>query len=509
MKAAIRCERALATVLSAATGRRAAVALAALLTLACLLTRLGTTPITRSAEQRCDTVARHMVETGEWLVPIEDGAPRLQKPPLFYWAAAAAAAPSGELTRFALRLPSVLAAVLLLGLVFTWGRSLGGFDGGALAGVALLEMAQYWSLARQGVAEMMLVLFSTAALFVFDRIYWGGRRRLLPLFFLASLLAFLAKATTALLLIGLPVALQLALDRRLTRALRRDVLGWAALCACACLAWYAAVLALVPGAWSTLREALLLPLGLTKSVGSAAHVRPIWYFLPLLPGLASPAVWVAPLLLARAPGGARPVLADPRTRFLLIAFAAILLAFSAFPMKQKHYTLPLLPLLALCLGATLQRLALARRDLLLRVVRGLGTAMLVLAPPIAAGFALHLRVAAEGPVALVLAVPAFVLLVGALGFAAGRSGSLRTFAAASLLYCMATFTTFEASVDVWRDRFEEGEVDPASEAGLRWQRLFSDYPPLRRFYRAREWPRESHAIPRRAQPDSESDDQIE
>src|ERR1041385_2311092 len=54
--------------------------------------------------------AREMLETHQWLVPTNDGIPRLHKPPLLYWAIAVSLKIFG-LTAAAVRLPIALAMV--------------------------------------------------------------------------------------------------------------------------------------------------------------------------------------------------------------------------------------------------------------------------------------------------------------------------------------------------------------------------------------------------------------
>jgi 4-amino-4-deoxy-L-arabinose transferase-like glycosyltransferase len=389
--------------------------------------------------------------------------------------------PSGEVSRFALRLPSALAAFALVAVVYAWGVSLGGFASGAVGALALLQMAQFWSLGRRGVAEMPLALFATSALFVFDRIYWGGRRALLPLFFLFVAAGFLAKATVALLLIALPIGVQLALDRSLGRALRRDVAAWAALCAVACLAWYAVVLTLVPGAWPILREAMLLPLGLVRSSSAAPHVKPFWFYLPLLVAAASPALLLAPLALTRA-ARSREIFDSPRRRFPLVGIASLLLAFTAIPMKQKHYLLPLLPALALALGTLVSELA--RRDAapLRRWIYILATWQLAFAPAVAFALGLHLQLAGEGPAALPFAVGALVLLCGGLAFAAARRDHLRAFAAATLLASLTVIAVHEWSIRAWRDRFQTDGAARIEREADGFARAFALHPWLRRLY---------------------------
>src|SRR5947199_3648130 len=85
--------------------------------------RLGGTPRLDPDEPVYGQIAREMVKTGHWLTPHLAGRPWFDKPPLFYWASAAAMAVLGP-TELAARLPSALAAVLLAGLVFVLGRRL-------------------------------------------------------------------------------------------------------------------------------------------------------------------------------------------------------------------------------------------------------------------------------------------------------------------------------------------------------------------------------------------------
>src|ERR671939_1094138 len=87
--------------------------------------RLGATPLLDPDEPVYGQIAREMVRSGNWLTPHLAGRPWFDKPPLFYWASAAAMALLGP-TELAARLPSALAAVLLMALVFAVGQRLFG-----------------------------------------------------------------------------------------------------------------------------------------------------------------------------------------------------------------------------------------------------------------------------------------------------------------------------------------------------------------------------------------------
>src|ERR1700733_3324408 len=57
-----------------------------------LLTAIGAPPVSRTQEARVLETARQMLGAGPhgWLIPMLNGHPRLEKPPLCYWMAAIA-----------------------------------------------------------------------------------------------------------------------------------------------------------------------------------------------------------------------------------------------------------------------------------------------------------------------------------------------------------------------------------------------------------------------------------
>jgi len=232
-----------------------------------LFTNLAGEPRGRISERRCVAVVKTMVQTGDWLVPYLGGKPRLAKPPLFYWTGASTATLLGDTGPIAVRLPSAVAALALLVLLIHWGRTLGGPLEGLAAGAAFVAMLQVATSGRRGDAEMLLALFCTAALFAFDRLY--ARRRTVDFVGFGALagLAFLTKATAVLLTVAGPIVVFLALRRELREAATKRPLLALAIAAAIGLSWYAAILALVPGAWHSFVGDLLLPLGNEASRG--------------------------------------------------------------------------------------------------------------------------------------------------------------------------------------------------------------------------------------------------
>src|SRR5512142_2506423 len=103
---------------------RAAVVLLALV-FALLAFRLGSLPLVGPDEPRYARVAVEMHRAHDWVRPTLAGAPWLEKPPLYYWLASAAYSVLGE-TETAARLPSVMAALLLVGTTALVGARLFG-----------------------------------------------------------------------------------------------------------------------------------------------------------------------------------------------------------------------------------------------------------------------------------------------------------------------------------------------------------------------------------------------
>lgn len=318
--------------------------------------KLGEERIWRASEERCNAVVNEMFRSGDWLVPRLGPAepPRLQKPPLFYWAATAAAKIAGGPSVVALRSVSLLAGLGLALSVFLWGRSLGGFACGIASTLSLAAVALFVVRSRYGDIEPLLALTSTLSLAIFERLWQTRQAWLLPVLAICVALAFLTKATAAVLTIGVPIGVWLALHRSLRLALRPRVLAWVAVSAAAALSWYVVILVHVPGAMDNLLGFALEPVGAARVVDSAAHTEPWFYYLLRFPVQALPASLLLPWLVRDAVR-TRFWRADDRVRFIATSLVAIITAWSLIPQKQMHYLLSLAPLYALLCGVFVTR----------------------------------------------------------------------------------------------------------------------------------------------------------
>ncbi|MBM3984971.1 MAG: phospholipid carrier-dependent glycosyltransferase [Planctomycetes bacterium] len=445
---------------------------------AVLLGSLGAPPVHREAELRVQRVTGNMLASGDWLVPrLEAGEPRLQKPPLYYWLAAGSAALLGD-GSFALRLPAAAASLVLVLLAFAWGRARGGARTGLLAAALVACMPGVTQFGRLGVAETLLAATSVGALAAFDADRAAGRAAGW-LGVACFALALLAKATAALLVVGLPIALVLASEGRARLLLTRRALALALLALLPALAWYVAVLVRVPGAREALASFALLPFGvrLPEAAGNAAHLRPFWSHGVHLVTLIAPLAAFLPLLLRRA-WRTRGWRDQPGLRLAALACAGPFVAFSLIPQKQDHYLLPLLVPLALLLADTLEDACRPEQG------RGWRATAAIVASLVAGGGLLLVEVAREAFAARPAACLTLALGCAILGAFLVRQAwfsRLLPFAGGLAAGTLACMLYWYGVVDVERQRLDAGVV--GAEELSHWRDVTREHPALGGLFR--------------------------
>jgi 4-amino-4-deoxy-L-arabinose transferase-like glycosyltransferase len=298
-------------------------------------------------EGRNAEVAREMSQTNDYVVPHLDGLPYLDKPVLYFAAAALSMEVLGP-GEAAARLPALLATLATLALVGWFARRRWGAEAGWLAGIALATMPMVAAYARTTIFDSTLSFFTTAAIlsFALDRpvIAWaaigaGGVTKG-PIAILIPLAALVPWA----LLTGLPL---------------RRLFPWRglALFALVALPWFCAVTARIPEFphYAFVRETFE-----RMTTRSFHRTAPVWYYLPILPVAAFP--WIVPVL-ARLRSGrvrwawlARTVNVNARDPLLLACWVlGPLVFFSLNQSKLPQYVLPLMPALALAAARSLSR----------------------------------------------------------------------------------------------------------------------------------------------------------
>lgn len=157
--------------------------------------------------------ARQIRQSGDWLIPRFNDVPFIRKPPLQMWLAAAASylvdPPDMDppVSVLAARLPSALACILTVLVVYGLGRSMFGQRVGLLAGAIAACCGASLFFSHNAQAEMLLTFFTTASLACFYKAIANptSRRRYLVCFYLMLSLGMLTKAPLPLALVGLPL----------------------------------------------------------------------------------------------------------------------------------------------------------------------------------------------------------------------------------------------------------------------------------------------------------------
>ncbi|MEO6235641.1 MAG: glycosyltransferase family 39 protein [Vicinamibacterales bacterium] len=120
--------------------------------------RLGYASLMDPDEAHYAQLTREMLQAGNWLVPLLDGIPFIDKPVLFHWLQGAAITILGE-SEFAARLPTGLAAVALFGIVRWVGVVLFGATVGEWGAIMFATVPATFALASIGLLDMVYTTF--------------------------------------------------------------------------------------------------------------------------------------------------------------------------------------------------------------------------------------------------------------------------------------------------------------------------------------------------------------
>ena len=378
----------------------------ALLFFGCVLFHIAGTwslPLIDRDEPRFAEASREMIQRGDYVVPYFNDQPRLDKPPLTYWAQTVSYRIFGQ-NDFAARFPSAVAAALLAITIPVRGLRIGGERVGWRAAIIFTLCLQTFIHAKAAVADMWLVLFVSTA-------HWSGLELLRDgltkneppstkiqhpisrwwFFFYVSLaLGFLAKGPIAwvpLLTVASTIfyAPNLQLGRRFKFA--RGILLMLAVIA----AWA------IPAFIQTHGEFLRIGIGrhvIGRSLGAMeGHGwNSLGGYLLLLP------FYFVTVFVSFFPWSIKlPALLkrlwherDNVDRYLFSGIAIIFIIFSVIKTKLPHYTLPAFGLLALLLARHWPESAAASRRRVFATVAvttaAIWIAMALVIPPLVARF---------------------------------------------------------------------------------------------------------------------------
>ncbi len=311
-------------------------------------------PLLDPDEGRYAEIPREMVATGDWITPRLDGLKYFEKPPLQYWASAAAYSMFG-FSEWTARLWTVGLAFLCLPMVFAWTSRLFGQAAG-FAAMATLAVSPYYELvAHLNLLDAGFTFWLTGAIFAFTLAqctpeHSPRERRWMLVAWLAAALAVLSKGIVVGVLAGGSLVVYSLVERDMRTWRRLHILPGLALFLVVTAPWFIAVSARNP----SFLHFFFVHEHFARFL-TAVHKRtePWWYFLGLL--LIGVLPWLA--VVARACANAW-LETDQRhqfkpLKFLLIFSGIILVFFSISESKLAPYILPMFPALAAIVGARL------------------------------------------------------------------------------------------------------------------------------------------------------------
>lgn len=415
---------------------RAAVLLLALLALFVGVDNMQR-PLAHPDEGRYSEISREMAASGDWVTPRLNGIKYFEKPPLQYWASAAAFTllGEGELTA---RLYTALCGLLALFAVGFTARRLAGDDSALLAVGVLLSSPYFLGLAGVVTLDMGLTAWTTVAVCAFLLAAAGpegGRRRWMLVAWAGMALAVLSKGLIGIVFPAAAIFLHCLVNRDWRLLARLEWLRGTTLFLAITAPWFVLVSFANPEFPHFFFVHEHFERFLTRS-----HRReePWWYFWPIL--LVGFLPWMFAVATAAAEGWRREAAGGPFPwrRFALLWTASVMVFFSASGSKLPAYILPVFPVFALVLGDWLARAPATR----------LWKPVALVAPLVVAGIAVgwgapdrsenawtrELYADARPWIAAGLALLAFTLAAAAAGLRAGRKwGPLAAIVAAAVL----------------------------------------------------------------------------
>lgn len=333
---------------------------------AVLLPGIGSRDLWNPDEPRYAEVAREMLleprAIEHFLVPRLNGERYDQKPPLHFWNIALFGALRGGVDEVAARLPSLVAGIGSVLVVFALASRLFDRKTAWLAAPIFLTSALVMWNGRVGQIDMTLTFLELLAILFWARGRpWTRERPSAPddpaprpgshlanlLFFACLGLATLAKGPVGLIVPLLAVVAWLAFERDRAGVaelrLGRGLLLWAAIV----LAWFG------PAVWiagQSYFDALILDQTVSRYAEATYHPRPWHYYFRTLPGTFAPWTLLAPVTVYAAfrishrESAGREARA---VRFLLIWIASTFVFFSVSGGKRTVYLLALAAPLAM------------------------------------------------------------------------------------------------------------------------------------------------------------------
>jgi 4-amino-4-deoxy-L-arabinose transferase-like glycosyltransferase len=310
--------------------------------------RLGDKDMWDGLESEAAVAGWDMLETGRILVPHILDQPIIDnRPPGAWWLIAASYKLTGVRNTWTARLPSALAALICILLVYAMGRRAASARAGFLSALILMGMLYFVLLGRTSQQDMLLTLATTLCLWAFWRSLDNNESvfRFVLAFQIFLGFGVLMKGPAVVINIFCSLAAYVLYSR-----CWRDI-KWVSFIVtlpvslCLSLWWYIYVWIERP----SLRDVLVNRFTDQSSI----HVEAFYFYFLRLPELLGPVLFFLPLL----PIGwmkASPTQRRGPLGLFLISAVTMFFVYCLFASKRTHYLVPLLPALSLAFGLLIE-----------------------------------------------------------------------------------------------------------------------------------------------------------
>jgi 4-amino-4-deoxy-L-arabinose transferase-like glycosyltransferase len=306
---------------------------------------LGSIDLMSLNEGRRALAIQEMVSSSDWLLPHLNGELYLTKPPLLYWLSSSLALIWG-VNEWTLRLPSALAAIAVLWMVYRYTYKQSGQWAALFSVQILVANLGFAMLGRRAEIEMLLTALCVGSLLsALQYIQYQTSKNWIYLSYFLLALALMTKGPLVLLLVTLPLLVAAIYTKNLhIKTVLLNWRGWMIFIVVG-LAWYALVtLQLGINIWATIAKRDMLE----KMQSDSA--KPV---LSYLGWITVDFMFLITLFLVRSKESFKQQLQQPHQFILLIAAALPFIIFSLFSNKHAKYLLPIYPIITILLAIKL------------------------------------------------------------------------------------------------------------------------------------------------------------
>lgn len=306
---------------------------------------LGSIELMSLNEGRRALAIQEMVSSGDWLLPHLNGQLYLTKPPLLYWLSSTFALVVG-VNEWALRLPSALAAIAVLWMVYRYTCKQAGGWAALFSVQILVANLGFAMMGRRAEIEMLLTALCVGSILsALQYIQHQSSKHWIALSYFLLALALMTKGPLVLLFVTLPLLVAAIYTKNPPiKAVLLSRRGWLIFIVVG-LAWYAAVTwQLGVDIWATIVKRDMLD----KMQSDSA--KPI---LSYLGWIVVDFMLLIALFLVRPKEYFKQQMQQVHQLVLLLAAILPFILFSLFSNKHAKYLLPIYPIIAILLAIKL------------------------------------------------------------------------------------------------------------------------------------------------------------